>query len=436
MRNMRRWLLLPTVLLVLTSWGIHNTAANAQKAKRGVQDVSPRTPPKPSPHPYYALLIGNNKYRYLPELQTASNDAQALAHILHDQYGFATTLLTDATRADILNALATFRNSLPQDSNLLIYYAGHGKNDPDAKVAYWLPVDARQANNANWISSEDVTADLRVIKSLHVLVIADSCYSGALMRGGIDTTDIYADIKPEERSYYISKLESIRSRNIMASGGVEPVADGGPDGHSIFAAVILQSLLEMNGDQFTAGSLFQKVVVRVAGRSQQTPQYSAIVNSEHDGGDFVFHRQPGRPSPPPLCCSAAGPTDTADTSQISSTPHSDTTNQDVQDVLDQYRDAYQNEDVGALRKLWPDMTPQNLKNLQIFFHSVSSVSINCTISGTPQISSDTATINFVQELSYTADGRTKKLPPQKSTMKLKKTTEGTGQSSWKIDSIQ
>jgi hypothetical protein len=256
------------------------------------------------------------------------------------------------------------------------------------------------------------------------------------MRGGIDTTDIYADIKPEERSYYISKLESIRSRNIMASGGVEPVADGGPDGHSIFAAVILQSLLEMNGDQFTAGSLFQKVVVRVAGRSQQTPQYSAIVNSEHDGGDFVFHRQPGRPSPPPLCCSAAGPTDTADTSQISSTPHSDTTNQDVQDVLDQYRDAYQNEDVGALRKLWPDMTPQNLKNLQIFFHSVSSVSINCTISGTPQISSDTATINFVQELSYTADGRTKKLPPQKSTMKLKKTTEGTGQSSWKIDSIQ
>jgi hypothetical protein len=265
------------------------------------------------------------------------------------------------------------------------------------------------------------------------------------MRGGTDTTDIYKDIKPEERNYYIAKLESIRSRNIMASGGVEPVEDGGPSGHSIFAAVILQSLLEMNGDQFTAGSLFQKLVVRVAGRSQQTPQYSAIVNSEHDGGDFVFHRQPGRASPPPLCCSAVGPVDHTDTSQISSTPHSDatdttphsdTTNQDVQDVLDQYRNAYQSEDVGALRKLWPDMTAQNMKSLQAFFNSVSSVSINCTISGTPQISSDTATITFVQEVSYTADGRTKKMPPQKATMKLKKTTDGTGRTIWKIDSIQ
>lgn len=436
MRHIRRWLLLPTALLVLAGGSVCNTTAYAQKAKRGVQDVSPRTPSKVSAHPYYALVIGNNNYRYLPKLQTASNDAQALARLLREQFGFATVVLTDATRADILNALATYRNNLPQDSNLLIYYAGHGKNDHDARVAYWLPVDAHAANNANWISSEDITADLRVIKSLHVLVVADSCYSGALLRGGIDSTNIYADLKPEERDYYISKLESIRSRNIMASGGVEPVADGGPDGHSIFAAVILRSLLEMDGNQFTAGSLFQKVVVRVAGRSQQTPQYSAIVNSEHDGGDFVFHRQPGLPPPAPLCCSVVAPVETSDPSMISNTPHTDTGAQDVQDVLDQYRNAYQNEDVAMMRKVWPGITPQSVKNLQAFFSSASSVSLNCTIAGTPQIGSDTATINFVEELSYMADGRTQRLPPKRATMRLKKITEGTGQNSWKIDSIQ
>jgi uncharacterized caspase-like protein len=436
MRNIRRWLVLSAALLVLASGSACNVSASAQKSKRGVQDVSPRTPPKISTHPYYALVIGNNNYRYLPKLQTALNDAQALARLLREQYGFATTLLTDATRADILNALAIYRNNLPQDSNLLIYYAGHGKDDTDAKVAYWQPVDAQPTNNANWISSEDITAHLRVIKSLHVLVIADSCYSGALLlRGGSDPTSIYASVKPEERGYYISKLESIRSRNIMASGGKEPVADGGPEGHSIFAAVILHSLVEMNEDKFTAGALFQKIVVRVAGRSQQTPQYSAIVNSEHDGGDFVFYRQPGRPPPAPLCCSVMAPVETPDTSLISNTPHTDTSAQDIQDVLDQYRDAYQNKDVAALRKVWPGITPQNVKNLQIFFNSASSVSLNCTIVGAPQISADIATVNFVEELTYIADGRTKKLPIQKANMRLKKITDGTGQS-WKIDSIQ
>jgi uncharacterized caspase-like protein len=436
MRNIRRWLLVPTALLLLASGSAPDVTANAQENKRGVQDVSPRTQPRVSTHPYYALVVGNNNYRYLPKLETALNDAQALAHLLRDRYGFATSLLTDATRVDILNALAVYRSALPQDSNFLIYYAGHGKNDTDAKVAYWLPVDAQPANKANWISSEDITADLRVIQSLHVLVIADSCYSGALLRGGSDVTDIYADVKPAERGYYISKLESIRSRNIMASGGNEPVADGGPGGHSIFAAVILQSLQEMDEDKFTAGSLFQKLVVRVAGRSQQTPQYSAIVNSEHDGGDFVFYRQPGRPPPAPLCCPVVVPVETGDTRLISKTPHTDTLAQDLQDVLDQYRNAYQNEDVAALRKVWPGITPQNVRNLQFFFNTASSVSLNCTIVGTPQINADTATITFVEELTYTAAGRTQKVPTKRATMRLRKVTEETGQSSWKIDSIQ
>ncbi|NYF53945.1 caspase family protein [Tunturiibacter gelidoferens] len=434
MRRIRLWILVAITVLLFPDGNATAAMLILQRSQRGVQDVSPQTLQTGPIGPYYALIIGNDNYQFLPKLQTASNDAQALAHLLREQYGFGTTLLLNASRANILDALATYRDKLPINSNLLIYYAGHGNNDSEAKVAYWLPVDAQAGNNANWVSSEDITAELRVIKSLHVLIIADSCYSGALLRGGIDFTDINADIKPQERGYYLAKLQRIKSRNIMASGGNEPVADGGPDGHSIFAAVILQSLREMDGAQFTAASLFQRVVVRVAGRSRQTPQYSAIVNSDHDGGDFVFFRQPSHSQPIELCCSvlttmiADGGNSSADVSR--STP----SGQDVREVLEQYRSAYETEDLTALRKLWPSITPQNIKNLQIFFQTAKSVTLNCAVVGSPQVGADTATINFLEELSYTTGGRTKKIPSQKATMKLKRGPESGG--SWTIDSIQ
>jgi len=61
------------------------TAAQTSAATRGVQDV---TSAATQLGPYYALVIGNNDYRYLPKLQTAINDGDAMAQLLQDQYGF------------------------------------------------------------------------------------------------------------------------------------------------------------------------------------------------------------------------------------------------------------------------------------------------------------------------------------------------------------
>jgi len=384
--------------------------------------------------PYYALVIGNDNYQYLPHLQTATNDAKAIARVLHDEYGFSTSVLLDATRADILDALSTYRARLPVNSNLVIYYAGHGTNDTEAKVAYWLPVDAQSRNNANWISAEDITAELRVIKALHVLVIADSCYSGALMRGITDSVDINSDLRADERNYYITKLQQVKSRNLMASGGNEPVADGGADGHSIFAAVVLQSLRDKSANLFTASSLFQRVVIRVAGRSRQTPQYSGIVNSEHDGGDFLFFRDSTRTPPPDICCAAHNATNSpASTAVIRGISPGFQT---VEDVLTAYRSAYENEDVAELQKLWPKMPSDSAKSLQSFFKTAKSVTFRYNIVGTPEIGAHDATINFTAELTYIVDGRTKTIPAQKATMKLNKYTQPTGGESWKIDYIR
>jgi hypothetical protein len=281
----------PIIFAMIVGLGVHT--AHGQKSKqRVVQDAGSPASSNLGPGANYALVIGNNNYRYVTKLKTAVNDANAVAQLLREQYGFTTTVLLDATRNKILTALNNYRRTLPPDSGLLIYYAGHGHHDPVADKAYWLPVDAQNGNNENWISADDISTDVKTIPSQHVLIISDSCYSGVLTR------DAEVEINPQNRAAYLARVEQSMSRTLMASGGDEPVADSGAPGHSIFASAILDSLQHMEQDKFTAGDLFYRFVQPgVAGRSEQLPQYSVIRNSGHAFGDFVFTRKPGLPRP-------------------------------------------------------------------------------------------------------------------------------------------
>jgi tetratricopeptide (TPR) repeat protein len=241
---------------------------------------------------FYALVIGIDQYRApLPKLKTAVSDAAAVARELRDRYGFEVKLLLDneATRSNVLEAITRYRNELSASDSLLIYYAGHGYSDKDADKAYWLPVDADSSWSPNRISADDLTSGVKVQLARHVLIVSDSCYSGDLSRD--------AEVVPrssEQQAYlrYLGRMLNSRSRTIMASGGDEPVSDGGMDGHSVFAYAFLQALEQADESMFTAGDLFSiHLKQRVGGNSEQQPRYDIIRNSGHDEGDFVFVRK-------------------------------------------------------------------------------------------------------------------------------------------------
>lgn len=235
---------------------------------------------------FYALIIGSNNYKYLPELQTARNDAKELDKILRERFGFETEVLLDATRSDILDSLNNFRKRLGPNDNFLMYYAGHGEFDKTATKAYWLPVDAKPDSDSNWIIVDTITSNIKRFSSRHVLVVADSCYSGTMTRSAI--TQISSR---QERDKYLQKMLKKASRTLIASGGNEPVADSGGEEHSIFAEVLLRALNAVDQKVFTAEELFYGFIKEsVAGRAEQTPEYSIIRNSGHDGGDFLFVR--------------------------------------------------------------------------------------------------------------------------------------------------
>lgn len=251
---------------------------------------------------YHALVIGNNDYAHLSSLNTAINDARAMAAILEEKFGFSVTYLENATAVDIIAAINSFRAELTFEDNLLIYYAGHGTVDPQTNEGFWLPVDAEADDDTHWIENTSITRRLRGMTAKHVMVISDSCYSGTLVRDAVA-----APKTGSERLNWLRRMASRRSRTAMTSGANEPVADGGGGDHSVFAAALL-SVLNKTNDVTEAESIYQSLRGMVALNADQTPLYDPMRKAGHENGEFLFRpivKKPAveavtRPLPAPL----------------------------------------------------------------------------------------------------------------------------------------
>jgi hypothetical protein len=233
----------------------------------------------------HALIVGNNDYRRLPNLRSAVGDAEAVAQVLTSRYAFRAedvTLLLDADRRTILVALEDLRHKLGPDDRLLIYYAGHGEIDPVTEEGFWQPVDAEPGRQFTWIANDDVRRYLKGMPAKHVLVVADSCFSGSLTR----SAGAYASI-PKDR--FFTEIDASVSRKAISSGGTKPVMDSGSQGHSVFAYYLLKALRENERPYLAAFELFGKLVRAVTNNSSQKPEFGTVQEAGDEGaGDFTF----------------------------------------------------------------------------------------------------------------------------------------------------
>ncbi len=239
---------------------------------------------------YHALVIGNNNYSYLSTLKTAVNDARETERLLREKYGFRTRLLLNASRYQILSAMNQLRSELNEKDNLLIYYAGHGKVDDLNRRSYWLPVDAEESNNANWISSSSVTDFLNAIPAKHIMVVADSCYAGSMTQSSVARVE--QELPDNVRQQWIQTMANTRARLMLTSGSVQPVLDGGGGKHSVFAKAFIQTL--QDNERILEGySLYFQILSSVPEQAAmlnqpQTPQYAPIHLAGHEAGEFFF----------------------------------------------------------------------------------------------------------------------------------------------------
>ena len=230
---------------------------------------------------YIALVVANDEYEFWDSLETPRRDAELVGSILEHQYGFEVTYLKNASRRDTLRALYDMASDIQFNDHFLLYYAGHGVVDRTTDTAYWIPSNASRDFRPDWISSAEIMTGLKAIPSRHLLLVADSCYSGKLLRGAAPT-------EGNPGVAVIQRLFSKKARVAITSGGDEPVQDASSGGqHSVFANALARALNDADGPT-PSSTIFNDVLGAVSLQASQTPQYADMRELGHDGGDFIF----------------------------------------------------------------------------------------------------------------------------------------------------
>ena len=238
----------------------------------------------------WAVVIGIDQYTKWPKLRYAVNDAQGIKELLIKKYSFKpenvfTLFDEQATRENILTLLGDKLGNpdmVKHDDRVLVFFAGHGatrKLPSGRDLGYIVPTDADIKDyHGKAISMTNFQDIAEAIPAKHVLFVMDSCYSGlALTRGG--------------GSNYLQEMTRRNARQMFTAGGAnQEVADGGPNGHSVFTWTLLQALDgkgDLNGDGYiTASELAAYTGPIVSSLSRQTPAFGNLAGSE--GGEFVF----------------------------------------------------------------------------------------------------------------------------------------------------
>jgi len=245
---------------------------------------SPRaSPAQPEPEGRrVALIFANSAYAdpRIPDLTTPGADADAVGAVLSQRFGFEVRVVRDAGKAGIVDALRELGRGLTEADRVLVYYAGHGFSLPRTGQGYWLPADAGVTSAKEWISNADISRLLHRMPARQMMLVADSCYSGAFASGG----DVAGAGDP-------GTVAALRAVMALSSGGDEPVLDG--QANSPFAKALLAGLERL--DRADVGyALFRRVHEMVTATTPQTPAYGIVSFAGYDpGADYVLRPAPG-----------------------------------------------------------------------------------------------------------------------------------------------
>jgi peptidoglycan/xylan/chitin deacetylase (PgdA/CDA1 family)/TolA-binding protein len=241
----------------------------------------------------WAIVIGIDNYAKWPKLQYAARDADGVRQTLIEKFGFASERVVslkneEATRNGILAAFhdRLAHGGIQRNDRIFVFFAGHGatrKLSSGRDLGYIVPVDSDPNQFAtDAIPMTEIQNIAESLTAKHVLFVMDACYSGlGLTRGG------------GSNAFLRDNAKRIGRQMLTAGGTDQLVADGGPNGHSVFTWALLQGLAgkaDMNGDGLiTATELAAYIAPSVASVSNQTPAFGSLPGSE--GGDFVFELQ-------------------------------------------------------------------------------------------------------------------------------------------------
>lgn len=200
-----------------------------------------------------AVLVGNQKYarqdRGLPDVRYAERDVAVMKKYLEKTMGYDPgniIVRTNVTSGDFRNIFGSAENPTgmihnyirKDESDVFIYYVGHGGPGPQGKSAYLVPIDAR----VDFIQNNGYPLDLfySIIEKLpakKITVVLDSCFSGDSVSGALFKNVSPAMLKTA------TPIKKLAKAMVFCAADKEQVATWYPEKrHSLFSYFFLKGL--------------------------------------------------------------------------------------------------------------------------------------------------------------------------------------------------
>ena len=147
-----------------------------------------------------AVVIGIENYQYVPDATYAYNDAEVFREYLSDTLGFKKQKIkiatnSRATQAELNKLLGTngwlSRNVVKGQSDIVVYFSGHGIANQKDKSTGILPFDV-DPNYSVGFPLKKLYKDLNAMGARSVIVYLDACFTGQTR----DAKMLIADARP------------------------------------------------------------------------------------------------------------------------------------------------------------------------------------------------------------------------------------------------
>lgn len=220
----------------------------------------------------FALVFGNSNYEAVQSLDNPRNDASLMDESLRS-VGFTTVVSLDASRNEMVAAVSKFVDLLDAESEVFIYYAGHGVQLDGQN--YLIPVDVSIEKSSDLpffsLSLQTVINQVaRVSPSISIIVL-DACRDNPFEGGG-------------GASAGLAKATGSVGTYIAFATAPGEVAYDGEGGNSPFTSALAEYLSKPGLPIEQVFKRVRETVFDVTGGRQIPWDHSSLIN------EFFFER--------------------------------------------------------------------------------------------------------------------------------------------------
>ena len=257
------------------------TTTASQKKERVLSDVDQNIPSSKSvADNTYALIIANEEYQFLDNVNFASSDGETFKEYCIKTLGIPERQVRFCPNASYgiisggVDWLSYALNNF-EGSRAIVYYCGHGIPDEKTNEAYIIPVDGKGTNTATCYSLNRLYKTLADTKAANITYFMDACFTGANKEGSMLVAARGVAREP--------KKETISGTAVVfsASSGDETAMTYEDKGHGLFTYYLLKKLQETEGNVTydELSSYISKNVKKDAFLLNEKPQTPVVATS-------------------------------------------------------------------------------------------------------------------------------------------------------------